>query len=127
MRISDWSSDVCSSDLFGGQHPVHQIGVLLGIVGVLVGDPRRAAELDNSIQRLGHVYDHGFFIYTCRLQCLRLAGGKPLQAEGFMVGLYGTAIVIPSMPDDIRSEEHRLGKECVTRGSSRGTLYPSNT
>src|SRR3546814_1038830 len=39
MRISDWSSDVCSSDLkefiSGFRHDAHPMGMLLGSVGAL--------------------------------------------------------------------------------------------
>src|SRR3546814_1113044 len=50
MRISDWSSDVCSSDLVGGDedHAVCGAGgailALLGDVGVGAGEPRQIPE-----------------------------------------------------------------------------------
>src|SRR3546814_15443978 len=34
MRISDWSSDACSSDLYGGELPPTNDGLGLGLLGV---------------------------------------------------------------------------------------------
>src|SRR3546814_7489915 len=40
MRISDWSSDVCSSDLVDrGEHPVHLDEALTKLAQVVVGQP----------------------------------------------------------------------------------------
>src|SRR3546814_1844790 len=52
MRISDWSSDVCSSDLFG-RSPV---GVLIEIEPALIprgdaGDRERVAQIDRAGER----------------------------------------------------------------------------
>src|SRR3546814_17697133 len=43
MRISDWSSDVCSSDL-----PWYEAGINGGIAGMPVVDPRRRPPLRSS-------------------------------------------------------------------------------
>src|SRR3546814_19007310 len=63
MRISDWSSDVCSSDLLcgadrdgrGGIETIGQVGrtelthrVVLARVGVVTGDVLRAATLERG-------------------------------------------------------------------------------
>src|SRR3546814_3567453 len=47
MRISDWSSDVCSSDLLDQNHDVHAVGDVLG-------HRRRGAVVDEEagLQRL---------------------------------------------------------------------------
>src|SRR3546814_4245642 len=40
MRISDWSSDVCSSDLFGGRERQRRVPAQLrGIIDVAAGQP----------------------------------------------------------------------------------------
>src|SRR3546814_8629311 len=83
MRISDWSSDVCSSDL-GVTH-----------VAVLPGDgigPEVTAEAIRVLDALG--IDHSEHPF----------GGNAILAEG-------------------RSEERRVGKECVSTCRSRWSPY----
>src|SRR3546814_4438769 len=76
MRISDWSSDVCSSDLFGAQHHRQETWARAGWpCGVSVG---------NSIGR------------PARGHCARARQ---------------------------RSEERRVGKECVSTCRSRWSPY----
>src|SRR3546814_4500706 len=83
MRISDWSSDVCSSDLMGIQN----------VFGDLAG---KIAE---------HVLDaHG-------LHPVVLRGARAM----------GVDIVDVLGPD--RSEERRVGKECVSTCRSRWSPY----
>src|SRR3546814_1137925 len=79
MRISDWSSDVCSSDLAGG--------ILVTQNGV---PAVQGSEVTNSYRRLGESFaDVGFYVAA-----------------------------IPT-----RSEERRVGKECVSTGRSRWSPY----
>src|SRR3546814_2454848 len=54
MRISDWSSDVCSSDLLLHQH--RELGAVAGLVNV---DPTHAAHLGRML-RLVHQHIGGF-------------------------------------------------------------------
>src|SRR3546814_3219353 len=90
MRISDWSSDVCSSDLIGG--PV----------------------MDQQVQ-LVTTGDVGNFIVT---ECAPQTPGPGeirLRHEGIGVNFI-----------DIyhrRSEERRVGKECVSTCRSRWSPY----
>src|SRR3546814_3051050 len=85
MRISDWSSDVCSSDLIGQHHlsRLYRLGVrvLLRLRPGLLGEPP-GKRLVTTV--------------TLGDRCLRLA---------------------------IRSEERRVGKECVSTCSSRWSPY----
>src|SRR3546814_7389710 len=83
MRISDWSSDVCSSDLADF---LRQRAALFGIVG----------------------RDH------------RIVGGKP-PFGAIVVG--GHAIMRHQVAAQHRSEERRVGKECVSTCRSRWTPY----
>src|SRR3546814_20388832 len=96
MRISDWSSDVCSSDL-GGQAAVvalgrlaidHQAEALLEGQGLAVGQGELFGE------GLGHA-------------------GEPAGGEAF-VGVMDEHAVI-----SWRSEERRVGYECVSTCSDR--------
>src|SRR3546814_15481740 len=90
MRISDWSSDVCSSDLQGRRR------------GLLhrVGDAHQAGEA-----ALEHDEHH-------RLALVAASVGDRLRL----------AAVEPQIGD--RSEERRVGKECVRTCSSRWSPYP---
>src|SRR3546814_10928601 len=96
MRISDWSSDVCSSDLF-----------------------KRAAAVAGSADIGGD--DIGV---TCCEQCelrqsraiglWQLAGHFPQRA---IAAAYDEQI------DALRSEERRVGKECASTCRSRGSPF----
>src|SRR3546814_3042165 len=84
MRISDWSSDVCSSDLH------HHADELLVLVMMVEG------EFDQPLQRLDRRQALGVE--------LRLAFAH--QPVGVLEGAQ-------------RSEERRVGKECVSTCRSR--------
>src|SRR3546814_15154131 len=102
MRISDWSSDVCSSDLCH-EFPGTQIAAT--------------------------PHHHRVFIARCEQKML---------PEGFGIGLSGIAVKIrleqgsdapqtartsPQVGLPERSEERRVGKECVSTGRSRWSTY----
>src|SRR3546814_11572825 len=96
MRISDWSSDVCSSDLYADN--------VWGTGGVLP-----ASEVDEAVMGTGGAYQ---------------ASKKP---GGMCKGPWTLpCIVIPVIIDEIsdgRSEERRVGKECVSTCRSRWSPY----
>src|SRR3546814_5497237 len=88
MRISDWSSDVCSSDL-GVRRPDH-----------------RDVAVDLGRGRAGEAF----------LEFLRArfdAGGEIVPAQ--MADIAGAV--------GLRSEERRVGKECVSTCRSRWSPY----
>src|SRR3546814_5186897 len=90
MRISDWSSDVCSSDL--GQ--VRRAGV---VPAHRVARPRgaaRAGDADCSAQRRGRGLHHAWLLITTTTR-----------------------------EEEHRSEERRVGKECVSTCRSRWSPY----
>src|SRR3546814_981227 len=88
MRISDWSSDVCSSDLRQHRHPRPGIGQIAEDVA------------------LGAIVDRDDM--GPLPQPLPQAGG-------------GSLIPLPQSPQ--RSEERRVGKECVRTCRSRWSPY----
>src|SRR3546814_17314463 len=107
MRISDWSSDVCSSDLvrqfcvklqielftrdLGSQHPIRGVGHLIFREmprPFRHSDAKGALELGQSVARRG------------------------ADKEGFL-----------EIKDVIRSDERRVGKECVSTCRSRLWAY----
>src|SRR3546814_16528298 len=91
MRISDWSSDVCSSDLVFGL-----VATILGVVigGILVG-------------RYG--------VIKALLVCGVLQMGSNLMFA--VQAAAGADLTL------LRSEERRVGKECVSTCRSRWTPY----
>src|SRR3546814_17826167 len=96
MRISDWSSDVCSSDL--------------------VGDVERALA-PGQLLRL-----------ACRLACRRRLDDLLDDAPGLRGMLLEplAELVVDHGFDggpDLRSEERRVGKECVSTCRSRWSPY----
>src|SRR3546814_5540804 len=99
MRISDWSSDVCSSDLVQRFNPIR-----------FRHGPRRFRQLpfyhcrgrfSSQIQRGNTMHD--------RTLCVK----RPeVSHAGFA-----------SLATPTRSEERRVGKECVSTCSSRWSPY----
>src|SRR3546814_9638628 len=95
MRISDWSSDVCSSDLLDGKPAV--VRVKPGQQRILL---HLAADLDKAGDDLAADAE----------------GQIGLVAGAHLAGIAGTVL------EDLRlgrSEERRVGKECVSTGRSR--------
>src|SRR3546814_2703089 len=86
MRISDWSSDVCSSDLLAGFGRI-------GGRGRVVIDQRQALRACRAIDGLS-------------------GGGDLVKEAGLARGV-----------DIGRSEERRVGKECVSTCRSRWSPY----
>src|SRR3546814_10091375 len=90
MRISDWSSDVCSSDLLGDRL-VERIGHLARreAAGAKAVADRRDSEIGER--------RHSMTLGTAK---------KPCSATGAFLRMS-------------RSEERRVGKECVSKCRSR--------
>src|SRR3546814_8217966 len=94
MRISDWSSDVCSSDLFGDEHP--------GGDPLLVRDP----------SRYDVIVATNFYSDILSDLASELSGS---------LGLAGS--INANAETGLRSEERRVGKECVSTCRSRWSPY----
>src|SRR3546814_13687789 len=100
MRISDWSSDVCSSDLgetlwdrpFGSARANGPFGIRSGLP-VEIGTPNN--------------------------------GGAVVTAGGLIFIAAATDDLIRAIDIETgkRSEERRVGKECVSTCRSRGSPY----
>src|SRR3546814_14885723 len=104
MRISDWSSDVCSSDLVGNFRFNTKSYALFtrlnyrvnDLIGITLGG--RYTKEDKTL--VGSQRD---------LNMLLTKLGTP-------------AFLFPD-PTDLRSEERRVGKECVSQCRSRWSPY----
>src|SRR3546814_13141343 len=101
MRISDWSSDVCSSDL-RALIKVTGIGARTALA-VLSG--MTVDELANAITQ----QETGLLT--------RVPGIGKKTAERLLLELRG------KLGADIRSEERRVGTECVSTCRSRWSRY----
>src|SRR3546814_3382686 len=103
MRISDWSSDVCSSDL------LVELALLLGIFDV-VGHPRAALGLDADAQADDRLIGPGDQVADARRR--RVGEGHRLEGGPRGRGSFGCnpgLCVITSFPVRalrLRSEEH---------------------
>src|SRR3546814_1503299 len=97
MRISDWSSDVCSSDLLDM--------VAVGVVDIDLAD----TEIRHDRERIGD---------APRLQ-LGNEIGQSFGAEGEMLDPRIAAGRGLRLLDEVRSEERRAGNECVSTCRSR--------
>src|SRR3546814_10936744 len=107
MRISDWSSDVCSSDLFTIRHRVNLFGSYLSKVA-----HERSAK---SERRRG---PHGTSISGFQESWSERQDSNLRPPHPQCDALPGCATLRPRR--DLRSEERRIGKECVSQGETRG-------
>src|SRR3546814_15548922 len=98
MRISDWSSDVCSSDL-----AIVEARLMVADVPFARGDPGPLGERARLFVIAGIVGDDGDALF---LQLQRNRFPDAAAAAG-----------------DDRSEERRVGKECVSTCRSRWSPY----
>src|SRR3546814_3468572 len=95
MRISDWSSDVCSSDL----DPCRAASGRCVPADVVTHQIRLAIQHHNTLRE--------------RSQILQMGGNGRGFASGCLDGFAKFG----------RSEERGVGKECVSTGSSRWSPY----
>src|SRR3546814_13978331 len=102
MRISDWSSDVCSSDLLGG---VKTAAEILNYVGTSSENSILAAVKQVDAELAQRLIDEMFTFDN-----LIDADDKGMQ------------LLLREVTYD-RSEERRVGKEWVSTGRSRWSPY----
>src|SRR3546814_14507236 len=112
MRISDWSSDVCSSDLLrDAQHVAdHRVR---GTAAALAEDLFAAREFDDVIdrqkKRLVLLFCNQCEFLVDRRANRRRTAARPTQRYALL--------------DQVRLEERRVGKECVSPCRSRWSPY----
>src|SRR3546814_20302075 len=100
MRISDWSSDVCSSDLYGERDGLTLDDFKADAHGILVG------EAESSVP-------------------VSTASGKVELAPAYLLDdIPRLRQAIAEHRPQTRSEERRVGKACVRTCRSRWSPYP---
>src|SRR3546814_18198138 len=106
MRISDWSSDVCSSDLFvklaALPLPTHP----RALAGIKEPTPVQEVEAIAAVMRIPGAQRCDFAF--CIFEDFEVGGGF----------LDGTVLPVAQ-----RSDERRVGKECVSTCRSRWSPY----
>src|SRR3546814_14779071 len=96
MRISDWSSDVCSSDLLGS----HQISPWIEVSPATTAQEWKVFPSDDDLRRL-----------------------RRGELHGGVVKIREEVLCVESRDGSGRSEERRVGKECVSTCRSRWSPY----
>src|SRR3546814_12138859 len=114
MRISDWSSDVCSSDLKGLVASGQRLG---GSCGVACEVPWRKVVTPHG-PRVEHRRSTGRTAMATRLGAPRSAAA-PDQSD--MAEAATRADLAIAM--QLRSARRRVGKECVSKCRSRWSPY----
>src|SRR3546814_18403387 len=115
MRISDWSSDVCSSDL-------------VEPLGDVFADPRHLAATAGThpalrLDDLFHARQMGGQLAPIAVARARLAARLALDDRRSLF-LHGVQRSLSDPPVFQRSEERRVGKEGVSTCRSRWSPYP---
>src|SRR3546814_19220982 len=100
MRISDWSSDVCSSDL-------------LRVMEQAQGLTEVTAKI---------VKDMPGIIATARPDIVLVHGDTNTTMSEALAAFY-SRVPVAHVEAGLRSEERRVGKECVSPWRSRGSPY----
>src|SRR3546814_17715024 len=112
MRISDWSSDVCSSDLRPGQFPT-----------ATVAECHRQDQAGVAGRQLLAILDEG---HDVGRQQAAVADHPEPDAVVVQVGDLAAQVEpqeLHQVADLLRSEERRVGKECVSTCRSRWSPY----
>src|SRR3546814_8813941 len=111
MRISDWSSDVCSSDL---------------LLSAAV-DPARmqAEELRQRLDALRFAKIPGYFPTPAELIARMIDAAGDVRGKSILEPSAGSGAIADALRDAGagRSEERRVGKECVSTCRSRWLPY----
>src|SRR3546814_13149745 len=129
MRISDWSSDVCSSDLVNLGIGNDTLWALMAVIVIgyvlqrlIEGEFIRAFGMHIHVWRK---FDSQFRLITARrnpnmvILVLALLFNRP--DSGLELVAWWTIISLGVHA--VTSVERRVGKECVSTGSDRGSPY----
>src|SRR3546814_12080292 len=121
MRISDWSSDVCSSDLTGIDSAPSMIATARRRAREAGVENAAFVEMeaecltfpDDSFDAI--ISRYGYPHFTDAVQALR-ESYRVLRAGGrFAAAMHGAVAANPYFTAPVRSEERRVGQECVSK------------
>src|SRR3546814_18680019 len=119
MRISDWSSDVCSSDLaYSGSSLGQPVADRLTLLGL----PTDSAQTIGFVLVIGLVTYASLIVGELVPKQFALHGGAITDAIDLQVHGVARRHAFDHIVDHVsrhRSEERRVGEECVRPGSSR--------
>src|SRR3546814_4121190 len=135
MRISDWSSDVCSSDLSCRPDEIHLRQPMLAHFRRVVGVTEEVEDQLELVWRLRQDMPHSQHILDLhddklRKDALQLVGNEFIELLPVFddcrilkreLVLVGRDVLVIRRPGRVRgrSEERRVGKECVSTCRSR--------
>src|SRR3546814_11028168 len=113
MRISDWSSDVCSSDLVAR-------GEGIEVIGRAPGAAHRYATVAAIVEAMGQLGDD---VGAATVEITPVGAQVGRATEVFQAAVDGGRIAV--VRKDVlglvdRPEERRVGKECVSTCRSGG-------
>src|SRR3546814_18809408 len=113
MRISDWSSDVCSSDL-------ESVGAFIDRIQPVIFDPTVNPKMVNLTEGIDHVAksSNNFYERVTQQEVEAFYDTFPDTGHDPEWGLNSKVVKV-----DGRSEERRVGKECVSTCRSRWSPY----
>src|SRR3546814_19677687 len=136
MRISDWSSDVCSSDLNNvGRFNAGGSGIEVHCRQVrnIIIEPGLAAFKHGAAQRFNKLArsEHGFAVQQITRDRCNTVSSISGDAGDLSEGVFPVCFNQLAALADIgfvqtapnRSEEGRVGKECVSKCRSRWSPY----
>src|SRR3546814_17199671 len=107
MRISDWSSDVCSSDLRN-----------------IVCEMKMSPDPDQKRAFVNHMLDDGYKVFSYPEDYNGASIALRVKIRSYGIADPAVWLEKVKQPVDMsRSEERRVGKECVRSGSSRCSPY----
>src|SRR3546814_18147419 len=125
MRISDWSSDVCSADPLPGWQGMMGLGFVLESIAVSTALAALPIWLASALLLVAVI---GWAGWNDPLATRTLA---TLLVYALLIGLFaradtfywGLMIAPVALIGIARSEERRVGKECVSKCRYRGSPY----
>src|SRR3546814_20238624 len=129
MRISDWSSDVCSSDLLEDETERGRLKQVLdelqqrlapdfGVIARTAADGVDAQALEADLMFLLRLWDDIVAQARSAPAGALVHGDLPLSMR-ILRDLLGTTVERIRIASPIRSEERRVGQECVSTFRSR--------
>src|SRR3546814_14780998 len=125
MRISDWSSDVCSSDLSGNQNSVLDGALSVQGLNTAVDAALQSSDYKNALNQLsGEVHGSTQSALQSSTGLLASTVGNRMRGNVGAGMLAGAPMADASGSIPARSEERRVGNECVSTCRSRWAPYP---